>query len=89
MTITDIRIRKFDTPNKLKAIASITIDDAFVIHDVKVLESEKGLFVGMPSKKAPSGKFVDIAHPIKTEVREMIVAKVIEKYNETTTEPQA
>ncbi len=89
MTITEIRIKKLNTQNKLKAIASITIDGEFVIHDVRILESERGLFVKMPSKKVPNGEFVDIAHPIKTEVRTMIETKVIEKYNEQPVEEQA
>ena len=66
----------------MKAIASITIDEVFVIHDIKVLESEKGLFIAMPSKKTPDGKFKDIAHPINTETRELIQNAIIQKYNE-------
>ncbi len=86
MTITDIRVRKVASQNRMKGIASITIDDVFVIHDIKIIESDKGLFIAMPSKKTPNGEFKDIAHPINTETREMIQEKVIAKYNETTEE---
>ena len=82
MQITDVRLKKIDSQNKMKAIASITIDEVFVIHDIKVLESEKGLFIAMPSKKTPDGKFKDIAHPINTETRELIQNAIIQKYNE-------
>ncbi len=86
MTITDIRVRKVNSQNRMKGIASITIDDVFVIHDIKIIESDKGLFIAMPSKKTPNGEFKDVAHPINTETREMIQAQVIAKYNETTEE---
>ena len=82
MQITDVRVKKIDSQNKMKAIASITIDEVFVIPDIKVLESEKGLFIAMPSKKTPDGKFKDIAHPINTETRELIQNAIIQKYNE-------
>ena len=82
MQITDVRVKKIDSQNKMKAIASITIDEVFVIHDIKVIESEKGLFIAMPSKKTPDGKFKDIAHPINTETRELIQNAIIQKYNE-------
>ena len=82
MQITDVRVKKIDSQNKMKAIASITIDEVFVIHDIKVLESEKGIFIAMPSKKTPDGKFKDIAHPINTETRELIQNAIIQKYNE-------
>lgn len=86
MTITDIRVRKVDNQSRMKGIASITIDDVFVIHDIKIIESDRGVFIAMPSKKTPNGEFKDIAHPINTETREMIQSQVIAKYNETTTE---
>ncbi len=83
ITVTDVRVKKYDNPeNKIKAIASITIDDTFVIHDIKVIDSEKGLFVAMPSKKGTDGKFKDIAHPINTETRNMIQKLVLDKYNQ-------
>ena len=82
MQITDVRVKKINSKNRMKAIASITIDEVFVIHDIKVIESDKGLFIAMPSKKTPNGEFKDIAHPINTETREMIQNAIIEKYNE-------
>jgi stage V sporulation protein G len=83
ITVTDVRVKKYDNPkNKIKAIASITIDDTFVIHDVKIIDSENGLFVAMPSRKGTDGKFKDIAHPINTETRNMIQKMVLDKYNQ-------
>lgn len=82
MQITDVRVKKINSQNRMKAIASITIDEVFVIHDIKVIEIDKGLFIAMPSKKTPNGEFKDIAHPINTETREMIQNAIIEKYNE-------
>ena len=82
MQITDVRVKKINSQNRMKAIASITIDEVFVIHDIKVIESDKGLFIAMPSKKTPNREFKDIAHPINTETREMIQNAIIEKYNE-------
>lgn len=83
ITVTDVRIKKYDNPeNKIKAVANITIDDTFVIHDIKVIDSEKGLFVAMPSKKGTDGKYKDIAHPINTETRNMIQDFILKKYNE-------
>lgn len=83
MQITDVRVRKITSQNRMKAIASVTFDDVFVVHDIKVIESEKGLFIAMPSRKTPNGEFKDIAHPINTETREEIQAAIIAKYNET------
>ena len=82
MQITDVRVRKITSQNRMKAIASITLDDVFVIHDIKVIESDKGPFIAMPSRKTPNGEFKDIAHPINTETREMIQKAIIDKYNE-------
>jgi len=82
MQITDVRVKKISSQNRMKAIASITIDDVFVIHDIKVIESENGLFIAMPSKKTPNGEYKDIAHPINTETRGMIQDLIIAKYNE-------
>ena len=77
-----MRIKKYDNPdNKTKAVASITIDNTFVIHDIKVIDSENGLFVVMPSKKGADGRFKDIAHPINTETRNLIQKIVLDKYN--------
>ena len=82
MQITDVRVRKVTSQGKMKAKIDITIDDAFVIHDVKVIETDKGTFIAMPSKKLPNGEYKDIAHPINTETREMLQKTILEKYNE-------
>jgi len=80
--VTDVRIRKMNEEGRMKAIVSITLDDEFVVHDVRVIEGNEGLFVAMPSKRTPSGEFRDIAHPINTEARQHIEKEVIEKYQE-------
>ena len=81
MNITDIRVRKVDREGKLKAVASITIDDVFVVHDIKIIDGAKGLFIAMPSKQAADGSFRDVAHPINTAIREELQSMIIEKYN--------
>ena len=85
MNITDIRIRRLEGSGKMKAIVSITIDDEFVLHDIKVIEGEKGLFIAMPSKKTADGEYRDIAHPIKTETRNRIQQMILDKYQEELT----
>ena len=80
MQITDIRIRKIEKEGKMKAVVSITIDEEFVVHDIKVIEGEKGLFIAMPSRKATDGEYKDIAHPIKSFTREMLQEKILDKY---------
>ncbi len=82
MQITDIRIRKMEKDGKMKAVASITIDDAFVVHDIKIIEGEKGLFIAMPSRKANDGEYRDIAHPIKSDIRESLQQMILAKYEE-------
>ena len=82
MNITDIRIRRLEGSGKMKAIVSITIDDEFVLHDIKVVDGEKGLFIAMPSKKTADGEYRDIAHPIKTETRNRIQQMILDKYQE-------
>lgn len=82
MQITDIRIRRIEKEGKMKAVVSITIDEEFVVHDIKIIEGEKGLFIAMPSRKATDGEFKDIAHPIKSSTREMIQNLILEKYRE-------
>ena len=83
MNITDVRIRPTEkADSKMKALASITLDDEFVIHDIKIIDSEKGLFVAMPSKKDGNNEYKDIAHPIKTPVREYMQETILAKYNE-------
>ncbi len=81
MKITKIAIRSVEM-NKVKALASITIDDEFVIHDLRVVEGERGFFVAMPSRKLPNGTHRDIAHPINSETRDLIQAKVLEEYGQ-------
>jgi len=80
MEITDIRIRKIDSEGKMKAVVSVTFDNEFVVHDIKVIESQKGLFIAMPSRKTPDGEFRDIAHPINAETREKIQSIILERY---------
>lgn len=83
MKITDIRIRLVNNgSDKLKAVASITIDDELVVHDIKVINGKDGYFLSMPSRKTNEGEFKDIVHPIKTEVRETLKAKIIAAYEE-------
>lgn len=80
MEITDIRIRKIDGTGKMKAIVSVTFDDMFVIHDMKIIEGASGLFIAMPSRKTPSGEYKDIAHPINSDTREMIQQIILKEY---------
>lgn len=80
MQITDIRIRQTSDEGKLKARVSITIDDSFAVHEIRVLDGINGLFIAMPSKKLPNGEYKDIAHPINRETRTMIQEKIIEAY---------
>ena len=80
MQITDVRVRKVAKEGKLKAVVSITMDEEFVVHDIKVIEGEKGLFIAMPSKKAVDGEYRDIAHPINSETREKIQSIIPENY---------
>ena len=80
MQITDVRVRKIATGGKMKAVVSITLDNEFVVHDIKVIEGDKGLFIAMPSKKAADGEYRDIAHPINSATRESIQRIILEKY---------
>ncbi|HHZ20146.1 MAG TPA: septation regulator SpoVG [Firmicutes bacterium] len=80
MNITDVRLRKVVTDGKMKAIASITIDNAFVVREIRVIEGQNGLFVAMPSRKTPGGEFRDIAHPITPEARELIQSAILTEY---------
>ena len=82
MNITDVRVRKVTKEGKMKAVVSITLDNEFVVHDIKVIEGEKGLFIAMPSRKATDGEYRDIAHPINSSTREKIQAIILEKYQE-------
>lgn len=82
MTITDVRIRKIASEGKMKAIVSVTFDNEFVVHDIKVIEGQNGLFIAMPSRKTPDGEFKDIAHPINTDTREKIQTSILKAYEE-------
>lgn len=82
MVITDVRIRKVEGQNRLRAIASITIDDAFAVHELRVIEGQNGYFVAMPSRQTNDGAYRDIVHPINSETRSMIEKVILEKYNE-------
>lgn len=82
MQITDVRVRKVAKEGKMKAVVSITLDDEFVVHDIKVFEGEKGYFIAMPSRKSSDGEYRDIAHPINSETRERIQSLILDKYKE-------
>ena len=82
MQITDIRIRKMEKEGKMKAVVSITIENEFVVHDIKIIEGDKGLFIAMPSRKANDGEYRDIAHPITSETRDRLQKLILEKYKE-------
>ena len=79
MQVTDVRVRRVEKEGKMKAIVSITLDNEFVIHDIKVIEGEKGLFIAMPSRKAAVGEYRDIAHPINSETRERLQKVILER----------
>ena len=80
MQITDVRVRRIEKEGKMKAVVSITIDEEFVVHDIKVIDGEKGLFIAMPSRKAADGEYRDIAHPINSDTRNKIQQIILEKY---------
>ena len=86
MNITDVRVRRVAKEGKMKAVVSITIDEEFVVHDIKVIEGEKGLFIAMPSRKATDGEYRDIAHPINSETREKIQGTILQKYEQVLAE---
>ena len=83
MKVTDVRLRKIQTDGRMKALVSITLDEAFVIHDLRVIEGNSGLFVAMPSKRTPDGVFRDISHPINSDMRQEIQDAVMKVYDET------
>ena len=89
MNITDVRVRRVAKEGKMKAVVSITIDEEFVVHDIKGIEGEKGLFIAMPSRKATDGEYRDIAHPINSETRERIQGIILEKYEQVLAEEPA
>ncbi len=86
MTITDVRVRKVTKEGKMKAVVSITLDNEFVVHDIKVIEGEKGLFIAMPSRKASDGEYRDVAHPINSETRERIQELILAEYEKAAAE---
>ncbi len=86
MNITDVRVRKVTKEGKMKAVVSITLDDEFVVHDIKVIDGEKGLFIAMPSKKSADGEYRDIAHPINSDTRDRIQRIILEKYEQALAE---
>ena len=87
MEITDIRIKKVASKGKMKAVASVTFDNAFAVHDVKVIEGPEKLFVAMPSRRTPDGEYRDIAHPINSDMRNMLESKVLAAYDAIEDEP--
>ena len=89
MRISDVRVRLIKKEDsKLKAVASVTFDDCFVIHDIKVIEGAEGYFIAMPSRKTADGEYKDIAHPIKTETREEMISIILNAFEEEKAKPQ-
>lgn len=86
MQVTDVRVRMVSKDSKMKAVVSITLDNEFVVHDIKVIEGEKGLFIAMPSKKSAEGEYRDIAHPISSGTRDMISRAILEAYEKAVAE---
>ncbi len=82
MDITDVRVRLIAKEGKMKAVASITLDSEFVVHDIKIIEGEKGLFIAMPSRQSQDGQYRDIAHPINSETRANIQELILKSYEE-------
>ena len=89
MEITDIRIRQMSQEEKMKAVVSVTFDNCFVVHDIKVIEGMDKLFIAMPSRKTPEGEYKDIAHPINVQMRELLSERILEKYNSTLIEHES
>ncbi len=87
MQITDVRVRKIAKEGRMKAVVSITLDDEFVVHDIKVIEGDKGLFIAMPSKRTADGEYKDIAHPINSSTRDAIQKAILESYEKALLEP--
>ena len=88
MNITDVRVRKISKEGKMKAVVSVTIDDEFVVHDIKVIEGDKGLFIAMPSRRSSDGEYRDVAHPINTSTRERLQAVIMEAYEKAEESPE-
>ncbi|MDO4383676.1 MAG: septation regulator SpoVG [Eubacteriales bacterium] len=89
MKITDVRIRKITDDDKMKAIVSITLDKEFVVHDIKIINGNNGMFIAMPSKRLPNGEFRDVAHPLTPEAREKICDAIFKEYNRVLEEQNA
>lgn len=89
MQITDVRVRKVTKEGKMKAVVSITLDDEFVVHDIKVIEGDKGLFIAMPSRKSSDGEYRDIAHPLNSDTRDKIQTVILKSYEEALQEADA
>ena len=87
MQVTDVRVRKIAKEGRMKAVVSITLDDEFVVHDIKVIEGDKGLFIAMPSKRTADGEYKDIAHPINSSARDVIQKVILESYEKALLEP--
>lgn len=87
MQVTDVRVRKIAKEGRMKAIVSITLDEEFVVHDIKVIEGDKGLFIAMPSKRTADGEYKDIAHPINSSARDVIQKVILESYEKALLEP--
>lgn len=88
MNITDVRVRKISKEGKMKAVVSVTIDDEFVVHDIKVIEGDKGLFIAMPSRRSSDGEYRDVAHPINTSTRERLQAVILEACEKAEESPE-
>lgn len=86
MQITDIRVRKLTKEGKMKAVVSVTFDDVFVVHDIKVIDGDKGQFIAMPSRRAGDGEYRDIAHPINSDMRDRLQSEILAKYEEAVKE---
>ena len=87
MQITDVRVRKITSAGKMKAVVSVTFDEAFVVHDIKVIEGTEGFFIAMPSRKTGEGDYKDIAHPIKTETREELIKVILDEFEAEKAKP--
>ena len=87
MQVTDVRVRKIAKDGRMKAVVSITLDEEFVVHDIKVIEGDKGLFIAMPSKRTADGEYKDIAHPINSSARDAIQKVILESYEKALSEP--
>lgn len=88
MQITDVRVRKLTKEGKMRAVVSVTFDNEFVVHDIKVIEGDKGLFIAMPSKKATDGEYRDIAHPINSETRDKLQQVILERFEQIMAEEE-